>query len=106
MVGKTKKKNKKKVSSHSVLNEALGDVSKELSKLKKNKISLSTKLGKLESDIVNAQNSETKLRDRISKLIAKESELNKSKGISQAKLLRTKEKIAKIKKIQEELRDI
>lgn len=106
MVGKVKKKRKKKVSSHEILSEALGDVSKELSKLKKDKLSLSGRLEKLESEIVGAQNSETRLRDKISKLVAKESDLNKSKGVSQAKLLKIKEKISKIKKIQEELRDI
>ena len=94
-----KKSKKKKSSDHSVLNEALGDISKELTKLKKNKVSLVRKLSDFEKEIINTQNRESELRDKISRLVAKESQLNKSKEVSQSKVLNLKEKIAKIKKI-------
>ena len=67
---------------------------------------MSNKIDVSDQELVQIQNQESSLRDRISNLVAKESELNKGKGVSQAKLLKTKEKIAKIKKIQEELRDV
>ncbi len=103
---KIKRKSKSLKSDHAVLGEALTDISRELSKLKRDKESLSKKMDASDQEIINVQNYEARLRDRISKLVAKESQLNKSKGASQEKLLKIKEKISKIKKIQEELRDI
>ena len=105
-VKKRVSKSNKKITGHAVLSEALSDVSKELVKLKRDKVSLARKLSNFENEILQVQAYEVKLRDRITKLVSKESTINKKKGISQAKLLAIREKIAKIKQVQEELRDI
>ena len=107
MVKKKKKRVvKKSPAKKNVLREALGDISKELVKLRRERGGLSKKVGSLDSRIVEAQNMESQLRDRISRLVATESNLTRSKGTAQTKLLALKQKLAKIKKIQEELRDV
>lgn len=104
---KKKKRVKRKSSKNqNMLKEALGDISKELSRLKRNKQSFIRKIETIEKSIQSARYRESELRDRITRLIAAESELSKKKSASLDRIVRLKEKINKIKKVQEELRDV
>ncbi len=97
---------KKKKAKQNVLREALGDLSKELSRLKREKQSFIKKIDSLEKSIQATQYRESALRDKITKLIAAESELSKKKSNSMNKINLIKEKINKLKKVKEELRDV
>ncbi|MBT4835547.1 hypothetical protein HON86_02930 [Candidatus Woesearchaeota archaeon] len=96
---------KKKIKQN-VLKEALADLSKELINLKKEKQAFIRKIDTLETSIQSTQFKETTLRDRITKLIAAESELSKKKSNSITKINSLKEKISKLKKVKEDLSDI
>jgi len=97
---------KKKKAKQNVLREALGDLSKELSRLKREKQSFIKKIDSLEKSIQSTQFRESSLRDKITKLIAAETVLSKKKSSSMSKINLIKEKINKLKKVKEELRDV
>ena len=56
--------------------------------------------------IVQTQNQESKLRDQISKLVSKEGDLNKKREEIKEAVDALKEKILKVQKIDEELKEI
>ena len=97
---------KKKKAKQNFLREALGDLSKELSRLKREKQSFIKKIDSLEKSIQSTQFRESSLRDKITKLIAAETVLSKKKSSSMSKINLIKEKINKLKKVKEELRDV
>ena len=97
---------KKKKAKQNVLREALGDLSKELSRLKREKQSFIKKIDSLEKSIQSTQFRESSLRGKITKLIAAETVLSKKKSSSMSKINLIKEKINKLKKVKEELRDV
>ena len=90
---------KKKKAKQNVLREALGDLSKELSRLKREKQSFIKKIDSLEKSIQSTQFRESSLRDKITKLIAAETVLSKKKSSSMSKINLIKEKINKLNKI-------
>ena len=101
-----KKRAKHKISNGNTLKEALVDISKELRKLKREKEDFIKKIELIEKSLQYTQYKEGFLRDRITKLIAEESNLSKRKAESLNRINSIKDKIGKIKKAEEELKQI
>lgn len=99
-------KRRKPRENKALLTEALRDLSKEINVLKKDRSKLNRQIDTIDRSMVGAQEKEAKLRDTISRLVAKESSLNKRKGSTQSKILRLKEKLAKVSKIKQDIREI
>ena len=90
----------------SMLKEALGDLDAELSGLKSKKDAMERNLGRIETSLGSAKKKEVMLRDEISKLISDEEELGERKNQVEKKLDKLKEKLAKISRIEEELKEV
>ncbi|MBU2406490.1 MAG: hypothetical protein KKA26_00715, partial [Nanoarchaeota archaeon] len=67
---------------------------------------LQNQISSIETTLVNTQARESKLRDEISRLVANEDGLNKRKGNVQSRILRLKEKLGKINKIKDEIKEV
>lgn len=101
----------KRVSSKSkdqktVLKEALSDISREINRLKRERVSIIGKMDLIEKTILQSQNKENLLRDKITRLVQQESSLNKKKSDAQSQLMRLKERLDKIKKIEQEIKEV
>jgi len=89
-----------------LLTEALRDLTKEINVLKRDRSKLNRQISNIDKSMVGAQEKEAKLRDTISRLVARESNLNKRKSSTQSKILKLKEKLAKVSKIKQDIREI
>jgi|SRR3989344_2784391 len=100
------KKRKGSSNEKMLLKEALDDISKELNKLKREKDILVNKIGSIESQIIESQDRENKLRNQISLLVAEEGQLNKKKSDLQGKMAKIKDKLTKVMRIKDDLRGV
>ena len=89
-----------------VVKDALSDLEEEFSNLRKQKDGLNKQLRKTGSNIVGTQSEEEKLRNQISRLVAKEGILERRRNKLKEKLADTKEKISKVRHIKEELTEV
>ena len=90
----------------STIMEAIGDIDKELEKLKKERGELESSSKNVGENITSAQVEESNLRQKISVLVEKEGQLEKNKSKLKEKLESIKSKIAKVSRIKEELSEI
>ena len=88
------------------LKDAIFDLEKEIVNLRKEKAEFDKKVKRAGSDIVGTQVEEENLRNKISRLVAKEGVLQKKRGKLKEKLDSTEEKISKVRHIKEELTEI
>ena len=89
-----------------VVKDALSDLEEEFTNLRKQKDGLNKQLRKTGSNIVGTQAEEEKLRNQISRLVAKEGVLERKRNKLKEKLDDTKEKISKVRHIKEELTEV
>ena len=89
-----------------VVKDALSDLEEEFTNLRKQKDGLNKQLRKTGSNIVGTQAEEEKLRNQISRLVAKEGVLERKSNKLKEKLDDTKEKISKVRHIKEELTEV
>lgn len=110
---KTKRKvKKKKAVRHNApkkagsefLSSALKEIEQQLSSLHSQKKGMERDLYLLALDFNDTQNEENKLRDRISKLVQKESHLNTKKTKLKSEMQSLQEKITKVTRINAEMK--
>ncbi|MDA1197264.1 MAG: hypothetical protein O2779_04855 [Nanoarchaeota archaeon] len=88
-----------------VISEALDGLQKEIGVLDQQRKTLETKMKHLSDSIVVTQAEESKLREEISGLVGKEGLLDRKRNSYKDKLSSLQSKIAKVKKIRQELFD-
>ena len=91
---------------HMILKSAISDLDKELANLRKQKKTIDTKVNNLGNDIIGTQTEEEKLRDQISRLVAKEGILERKRNKLKERLTNTTGKISKVKSIKDQLTDV
>ena len=84
---------------------AMSDIGKELRRLTSGKTTLQGRLNRSKKDLLGLKAKEDKLRDRLTKLIAKEGPIHEHQRLLKQSLTNIKNKILKVKKIREEIRD-
>ena len=103
-----RKKAVKKVSpaktSSAFLSSALKEIEQQLAALQSQKKSMERDLYLLALDFNDTQNEENKLRDKISKLVQKESHLNTNKTKLKSEMQSLQEKITKVTQINAEMK--
>ena len=103
---KKKKKRVSKKGDEQYLSEALKDLSRELSELKKQKSSFETELRKEKVGLSLTQSQEQKLRDKISRLVAKEAKINEKRLSINETITKLKDKMKHVEKIKDELKGV
>ncbi len=88
-----------------MLSEALIDISKELKKLSLDKKVLEKEMNKIVDSLRYTEETEATLREKISRLVAKENQLIRKREEIHTKVNAVKEKVNKVRKIKEELTD-
>ena len=106
MVKKKGVKQKKVNPKRSLLQEAILDIDRELSRLSKEKGSLKRQISGIDMSVETARSLEKKLQERIAKLLEKEAALTEKKKKTQTKTDRLSDKLSKIQKIKSEMSDI
>ncbi len=86
-----------------VLAEAIADLDNKLNELTEEKKSLQNHLSAVENNIEKAHLLETRLRDKLSNIVAKEGRLSEKRKKLDDKLATIKERLIKIGKIKTEL---
>ncbi|MFH1663902.1 MAG: hypothetical protein ABH986_03790 [archaeon] len=86
------------------LSSALREIEQQLEMLKSHKKQMERELYLLALDFNDTQNQENQLRDRISKLILKESQLNTHKTKVESEMKNVEEKINKVTRIDSEMK--
>ena len=95
----TKRKNE------NYLTAAISDIGKELRRLTSGKTKLQGRLNRSRKDLLGLKAKEDNIRDRLTKLIAKEGPIHEHQRLLKQSLTNIKNKILKVKKIREEIRD-
>jgi|TARA_Y100000034_G_scaffold18613_1_gene20684 chromosome segregation ATPase len=101
---KTKRTTKRRKKDN-YLNAAMSDIGKELRRLTSGKTKLQSRLNKSRRNLLNLKAKEDRLRDKLTKLIAKEGPIHEHQRLLKQSLTTIKNKILKVKKIREEIRD-
>ncbi|MFH1444983.1 MAG: hypothetical protein ABIF08_00710 [Nanoarchaeota archaeon] len=99
-----KPKTKKVVKGNST--KIFSDLKIELEKLKAQKKDYDTALKTMQEDIKIVQDNQLKLRDKISQLVARETNLTAKRMRIEEKITSTKDKISKMQKIGTELEEV
>jgi hypothetical protein len=84
---------------------AMSDIGKELRRLTSGKTKLQGRLNRSKKDLLGLKAKEDNIRDRLTKLIAKEGPIHEHQRLLKQSLTNIKNKILKVKKIREEIRD-
>ena len=93
----------KQASNNNILSDALNELSKELKLLSGEKRRLEVVLDNAKRNVVQAQETEKLLRDRLQKLTSLETKLATEIIDKEHKLSEIKDKISKVRKAREEL---
>jgi chromosome segregation ATPase len=93
-----------KKTSNEFLSSALREIEQQLDALKAQKKAMERELYLLALDFNDTQNEENALRDKISKLVQKEAQLNTKKTRIKEEMQALQEKINKVTKINAEMR--
>ena len=106
-VSKTKKKvtNRNSVKNQNYLMAAMSDIGKELRRLTSGKKKLRARLDSSRREILKLKAREDRARDRLTKLIAREGPIHEGQRNLKRSLTEIKNRILKVKKIREEIRD-
>lgn len=86
-----------------LLTEALTDLDLELERMRKKKENHENNMKKCNAEIIMMQNEQVRLRDQISALVEREARANIKMNDEKDKLAMSKNKIAEIIKIKEEM---
>ncbi|MEK6871995.1 MAG: hypothetical protein AABX16_03780 [Nanoarchaeota archaeon] len=100
------KKNKASLDNKSLLREAIADINKELVYLKKEKRKFKKQISGLDCTVEKAHLKEEELKNKIAKLLEKETRLTENKKSTQIKIDRLSDKLGKIEKIKYEMSDV
>ncbi|MFH1255975.1 MAG: hypothetical protein V1494_01650 [Candidatus Diapherotrites archaeon] len=110
---KPAKKNKKKspavakqVKTHSLLSEALKDIEAELERLRLEKISTERGLQSVAGTISSTQDQQVELKNKVTKLVAKEEELSLKRNRLKEQIDKVKDKITKVTQLEAEMEEI
>ncbi len=87
------------------LNLALEDIHKEEEKLRQKREDVNKLVASTEMSMTRTRSEEDKLRDELSKLISKESRINARKTRLKTELAKIDERIIKVKKIDDEIKE-
>ena len=108
-VKKPKKKSPavaKQVKTHSLLSEALKDIEGELERLRLEKIATERGLQSIAGSISSTQEQEVELKNKVTKLVAKEEELNLKRSRLKEQIDKVKDKISKVTQLEAEMGEI
>jgi chromosome segregation ATPase len=89
----------------SLLNEAIRQLETELEKLRKRKRTYENELSLLNKQIITTHSKENKLRMQLETLVEKENRLSSKRDIQKERLISLRERLAKLTKVDEEMRD-
>jgi len=81
-------------------------IRQELGQLKKDKQGLDRSLKAIKTELKMIENKEFSLRDRLTELIQTEMKLNNKRLSFEKRMLKLKDKMSKVKRINKELNDI
>jgi chromosome segregation ATPase len=95
----------KRKKNENYLTAAMSDIGKEIRRLTSGKAKLRGRINKSRRDLLGLKSKEDKIRDRLTKLIAKEGPIHEHQRLLKQSLTNIKNKILKVKKIREEIRD-
>ena len=84
---------------------AMSDIGKELRRLTSGKKNLRSRLDGTRRELLNLKAREDRARDRLTKLIAKEGPIHENQRNLKRSITELKNRILKVKKIREEIRD-
>ena len=87
------------------LTAAMYDIGKELRRLTSGKTKLQGRLNKSRRSLLRLKVREDKMRDKLTKLIAKEGPIQEHQRLLKQAITNLKNRILKVKKIREEIRD-
>jgi len=86
--------------------DIIKSVRQELRQLRKERDGLDKSLKAIKFELKSIEDKEFGLRDRLTELISIESELNRKRMDFEKKMLRLKDKISKVSRINKELNDV
>jgi len=87
------------------LTAAIYDIGKELRRLTSGKTKLQGRLNKSRRSLLRLKVREDKMRDKLTKLISKEGPIQEHQRLLKQSITNLKNRILKVKKIREEIRD-
>ena len=93
------------VKNQNYLMAAMADIGKELRRLTSGKKKLRTRLDTSRRELLKLKAREDRARDRLTKLIAKEGPIHEGQRNLKRSITEVKNRILKVKKIREEIRD-
>jgi len=106
-VSKTRKRviRRKSAKNQNYLVAAMSDIGKELRRLTLGKKRLRSRLESSRRELLRLKAREDRARDRLTKLIAKEGPIHENQRNLKRSITELKNRILKVKKIREEIRD-